>query len=46
MLMILLEIYCDRRKLTVNATKTIVMNFRKGERVNSNIRFIYKGNVL
>ena len=44
--LILLENYCDRWKLTVNATKTKVMIFRKGGRVNRNIRSIYKGNVL
>ena len=40
------EKYCDRWKLTVNASKTQVMIFRKGGRVYRNIRFIYKGNVL
>ena len=30
----LLENYCDRWKLTVNATTTKVMIFRKGGRVN------------
>ena len=42
----LLEKYSDRWKLTVNATKTKVMIFRKGGRINRNIRFIYKGHVL
>ena len=42
----LLKNYCDRWKLTVNATKTKVMIFMKGGRVNRNIRFIYKENVL
>jgi len=42
----LLENYCDRWKLTVNATKTKVLIFRKEGSVNRNIRFIYKGNVL
>ena len=42
----LLKKYCDRWKLTVNATKTKVMIFRKEGSVNRNIRFIYKGNVL
>ena len=41
-----LKNYCDRWKLTVNATKTKVMIFMKGGRVNRNIRFIYKENVL
>ena len=36
----LLEDYCDRCKLTVNATKTKVIIFRKEGRVNRNIRFI------
>ena len=44
--LILLENYCDRWILTVNATKTKVMIFRKGGRFNRDIRFIYKGNVL
>ena len=38
----LLENYCDRWKLTV----TKFMIFRKEGRVNRNIRFIYKENVL
>jgi len=37
----LLENYYDRWKLTVIATKTKVTIFRKGGRVNTNIRFIY-----
>ena len=41
-----LETYCDRWKLTVNATHIKVMIFRKGGRVNRNIRFIYKEDVL
>ena len=41
-----LEKYCDRWKLTVNATKTKVMIFMKGGMVNRNIRFIYKEFVL
>mgnify|MGYP000265360145 CR=1 FL=1 len=40
------EKYSDIYKLTVNATKTKVMIFMKGGRVNRNIRFIYKENVL
>ena len=36
----------DIYKLTVNGTKNKVMIFRKGGRVNRNIRFIYKENVL
>ena len=44
--LVLLENYCDRWKLTVNATKTKVMIFRQGGRVNRNIRFIYKEDVL
>ena len=32
----LLGNYCDRWKLTVNATKTKVMIFRKGGRINMN----------
>ena len=38
----LLENYCDRWNLTVNATNTKVMILRKGGRVNRNIRCIYK----
>ena len=38
--------YCDRWKLTVNSTKTKVMIFRKGGRINQNLRFLYKNNVL
>ena len=41
----LLETYCDRWKLSVNATQIKLMIFRKGGRVNRNIRFIYKGHV-
>ena len=36
----------DIYKLTVNGTKNKVMIFRKGGRVNRNIRFIYKEDVL
>jgi len=36
-----LNIICDRCKLTVK-----FMIFRKGGRVNRNIRFIYEGNIL
>ena len=42
----LLENYCDRWKLTVNATNTKVMILRKGGRENRNIRCIYKWNVI
>ena len=42
----LLANYCDRWKLTADATKTKVMICRKGGRVNRNTRFIYKENVL
>jgi len=42
----LCEKYSDRWELTVNATKTKVMIFRKGGMVKRNIRFKYKGHVL
>ena len=41
----LLANYCDRWKLTVNATQIKLMIFRKGGKFNRDIRFIYKEDV-
>ena len=37
--------FCLNIIVTVNATNTNVIIFRKGGRVNRNIRFLYKENV-
>ena len=39
----ILGAFCDRWKLTVNITKTMVVIFRKGERLPINLLFTYKG---